>query len=247
MIVESANPGVADTRTVQHTFEIKATHPAPQVVFAGDDIEQHQSVRLVPSGPDELMIRWGNLPRSTRLTLYLPDLDANEVLKIAGQNYEAKQLERVDDHTILCLPGDVSYVPIPDNRNRNIAALATLELPEGVKRDQRFNLFFHQISGRPRSILGTFQMTIPVSTKSELLDPEIRKLSVLRHIALSIPPEDQWHAVFTRYLDQIADRVRGFGGDPDRVAPSRPAQVTTRRLTAERVDGCLLVSWQCWS
>src|SRR4030095_6962865 len=32
VIVESANPGVADTRTVQHTFEIKATHPAPQVV-----------------------------------------------------------------------------------------------------------------------------------------------------------------------------------------------------------------------
>ncbi len=218
-IVESANPGVADTRTVQHTFELKATHPAPQVVLAGDT-ELERSVRFVPAGPDELMIRWGNLPRSTRLTLYMPDVDANEILRMAGQTYEARQLERVDDHTILCLPGDVSYVPIPPGRNRNIAALATMELPEGVKRDQRFNVLFHQISGRPRAILGSFQMTIPVSTKAALLDPEIRKLSVLRHIALAIPAEDQWHAVFKRYLDQIADRVRGFGGDPDQVAPS---------------------------
>ena len=234
VIVESANPGVADTRTVQHTFEIKATHPAPQVVVAGALFEQERSVRLIPAGPDELMIRWGNLPRSTRFTLYMPDVDANEILKIAGQNYEARQLESVDDHTILCLPGDITYVPIPPDRSRNIAALATLELPEGVKRDQRFNLFFHQISGRPRSILGSFQMTIPVSTKAVLLEPEIRKLSVLRHIARAIPPEDQWHAVFTRYLDQIADRVRGFGGDPDRVAPS-PAG-TGRDETHERCE-----------
>jgi len=219
VVVESANPGVADTRTVQHTFELKATRPASQVVLASDSAER-QSVRLVPAGPDELMIRWGNLPRTTRVSLYMPDVDANEVLKIAGQNYEANRLERIDDHTVLCHPGDVTYVPLPSNRNRNIAALVSLELPEGVKRDQRFNVFFHQISGRPRKIIGAFQMTIPVSVKSLLLDNEVRRLSVLRHIALAIPAEDQWHAVFTRYLGQIADRVEGFGGDPDSVAPS---------------------------
>ncbi|MGH9970439.1 MAG: LodA/GoxA family CTQ-dependent oxidase [Pyrinomonadaceae bacterium] len=231
-IVESANPGVADTRTVQHTFEIKATQPAPQIVFGGDATEQEHSARFIPAGPDELMIRWGNLPRSTRLTLYMPDVEADEVLGLAGQSYEARRLERLDAHTILCLPGDVTYVPLPTQRKRNIAALATLELPEGVKRDQRFNLFFHQISGRPRAVLGSFQMTIPVSTKEALLEPEIRKLSVLRHIANSIPPEDQWHPVFLRYLGQIEDRVRGFGGNPDRVAPS-PAG-TGRDDAAER-------------
>ena len=230
-IVQSANPGVVDTRTVQHTFELKATQPAPQIVVEGD-IEQEQSVRFIQPGPDELMIRWGNLPASTKLTLYMPDVDVDEILTLAGQNYEAQRLERIDAHTISCLPGDVTYLPLPSGRNRNIAGLATLELPEGIKRGQSFDVVFHQVSGRPRAILGSFQITIPVSTKNVLLEPEIRKLSVLRHIERAIPVDDQWHAVFLRYLDQIADRVRGFGGDPDRVAPS-PAG-TGRDEVAER-------------
>jgi hypothetical protein len=166
------------------------------------------------------MIRWDNLPRATRMTIYMPDVDSDEVLGLAGQSYDTTRLERVDDHTLLCLPADVTYVPIPPGRTRNIAALLTLELPDGIRQRQAFRVVIHQISGRPRAILGAFQLSIPVSTKAVLLEPEIRKLSVLRHIARSIPQDDQWHHVFVRYLEQIADRVRGFGGDPDRVAPS---------------------------
>jgi hypothetical protein len=59
-----------------------------------------------------------------------------------------------------------------------------------------------------------------VNTAAQLLPAETRKLSVLRHIANAIPASDRWHAVFERYLEQIADRVRGFGGDPDAVGPS---------------------------
>jgi hypothetical protein len=69
-------------------------------------------------------------------------------------------------------------------------------------------------------VLGAFQLSVPVGDKATLLEPEIRNLSVLRWIGAAIPLDDQWHPVFVRYLDQIADRVRGFGGDPDRVAPS---------------------------
>jgi hypothetical protein len=113
-----------------------------------------------------------------------------------------------------------------------------MALPEGVKRGQRVDAVIHQISGRPRKILGTFQFTIPVKTSSVLLAPEIRSLSVLRHIYLSIPVEDPWHSVFQRYLDQIADRVRGFGGDPDEVAPT--ADGSGRDPAAER---CARFGW----
>jgi Putative peptidoglycan binding domain len=53
-----------------------------------------------------------------------------------------------------------------------------------------------------------------------LLAEEERTLSVMRHIALAIPTGDRWHPIFARYLGQIADRVRGFGGDPERIDPS---------------------------
>ena len=221
-IVESDNPGMLATHTVQHTFEIKATsavQPLPPA-FAARSTEAVGAMFFQEAGPDELMIRWGDLPSETRMTIYMPDLDSNEVLNLAETNYDVTGLEFVDAHTLQCLPGDVTYIPIPPGRKKNIAALLTIELPEGIKRGQAFQTIIHQISGSPRKILGAFQFSIPVSDKAVLLEPEIRKLSVLRHIARAIPSDDQWSHVFVRYLDQIAERVRGFGGDPDRVGPA---------------------------
>jgi hypothetical protein len=239
-IVSSDNPGSLASHTVQHTLEIKASGAAPGLVglsrerlawdAAAVPSRAAHSARAAaarttaaPEGllpPDELMILWGELPRTTRMTLYVPDVDVDEILRLAAVRYEAARLERVDDHTVRCLPADVTYLPLPLGRTRNIPSLLTLELPEGVRRGQLFKVVVHQVSGRPRHILGTVQLNIPVSDKSVLLEPEIRHLSVLRHIALSIPQEDPWRSVFARYLDQIAGRVRGFGGDPDRVPPS---------------------------
>ena len=221
VIVESGNPGSLATRTVQHTFEIKATNPLPEVVLPQGDMHHGGGeVRMLAAGPDELMIRWQSLPRTSRLTLYMPGVDADDVLRLAAQNLELPRLQRVDAHTLLCLPGDVSYVPLPPGRERNTAALLSVELPEGVKADQQFSLVVQQISGQPRKVLGAFQLNIPVRHEAELLVAETRNLSVLRHVALSIPPEDPWRPIFQRYLAHVADRVRGFGGDPDEVAPA---------------------------
>jgi hypothetical protein len=110
----------------------------------------------------------------------------------------------------------------------------TLELPEDIKRDQAFRVSVHQVSGRPRAILGAFQVSIPVRSKATLVEPEKRRLSVLRHIARSIPADDRWRPVFDRYVDQVADRVRGFGGDPDRIAPA--ADGSGRDEAAEKCE-----------
>jgi hypothetical protein len=247
-IIHSDNPGSPAGHTVQHTLEIKATAEAPGLVGlarerlawqAGAETPRAVGATLAaavpsegPLPPDELMILWGELPRATRMTLYMPDVDVDELLRLAAVRYEATRLERVDAHTVRCLPADVTYLPLPLGRTRNIPALLTLELPDGVRRGQLFHVVVHQVSGRARHILGSVQMSIPVSAKNVLLEPEIRHLSVLRHIALSIPNEDPWSAVFTRYLAQIAGRVRGFGGDPDRVAPA--ADGSGRDPAAER-------------
>lgn len=232
---DSDNPGSPASHTVQHTFEIKATRQAPQVTtVAGVE----GSAKIVPPRPDELMFRWGSVPRATNVLLYMPDVDADEVLYLAGQNYEARRLERVDAHTIRCLPGDVTFVPLPPGRSRNIAALLTLELPDDINRRQSFGAVMHQISGRPRSILGAFQFNIAVSDKATLLKPEMHKLSVLRHIARAIPADDQWYQVFLRYLGQIEDRVRALGGDPDKVAAAPDG--SGRDKSAER---CARLGW----
>lgn len=224
VIDESSNPGTIATRTVQHTLELKATtRPIPVAMLPEPDPELEEIAFATPGGtarPDEVMIRWHDLPTGTEMTLYMPDVDVDEGLQYAGSNYEHVALERIDAHTVRCLQGDVTFVPLPELRKRNIPGLLTISLPEGIKREQSYNVTVHQISGVTSSVLGSFQFHVPVSSASALLAPEQRKLSVLRHIALAIASDDPWHPVFERYLAQVADRVGGFGGNPDDVEPS---------------------------
>jgi hypothetical protein len=70
-----------------------------------------------------------------------------------------------------------------------------------------------------RQVLGSFQISIPVQTKEELLVPEERLLSVLRWIFKSIPHNNRWYPVFLRYLAQIAGRVSSLGGNPTHILP----------------------------
>jgi hypothetical protein len=73
---------------------------------------------------------------------------------------------------------------------------------------------------RWRRIVGTYQITIPVRTKEVIVVRETRLLSVLRWILRSVPTDNRWYPVFSRYVDLVGDRVGGLGGDPSTVEPS---------------------------
>ena len=82
--------------------------------------------------------------------------------------------------------------------------------------------------------LGAFQVTIPISTKQHLLFREERLYAWLLYIFNSIPQKNRWHPVVKRYLDQIAGRVHGFGGDPGSIEPSPTGDVPRKQPTHER-------------
>jgi hypothetical protein len=218
-IVESTNPGSVATRTVQHTFEIKPS-ALPQIFALAvvHPAELEGGTRYI--GPDEVVFTWNDLPPGTRATLFMPDVEADEVLELAAARNGPPRLERVDEHTIACLVEDITFVPIPAGRTVNIPALLSLSLPEGVTKGVRFRVLVQQYSGVTGRIVGAFELLIPVSTADIMLPVEIRTLSVLRHIAEAIPVGDRWFPVFNRYLAEIEDRVDGLGGDPDDVEPS---------------------------
>jgi hypothetical protein len=71
-----------------------------------------------------------------------------------------------------------------------------------------------------RRVIGAFQVSIPVRRKEALRGPEEQLLAVLRWIQAAIVPQDRWFPVFQRYVAQVADRVRGLGGNPDSIAAS---------------------------
>jgi hypothetical protein len=219
--------GVASPHLVPNTFDIK---PTP----AG----------LPPNQmPDELMIDWGNVPAGTQAAIYLPQLEARAILNTANRLYSHHALSRLDDHTLGCKAAGITYLPIPPGTGSNYAGLLTLDLPSAVRREQVFRVVARQITntlavvpqGQPpetpralaqadvirwRKVLGSFQVSIPVSTKPALLEPEQRLLAVLRWIAKTIPADSRWYPVFQRYLEQVEQRVDSLGGNSSQIGAS---------------------------
>jgi hypothetical protein len=233
VLVKSGNPGYPATHTVQHTFLVKPSiSSVDQPVAAefrssqakrGKRLTRAQAAAAVVEkglrGPDELLIRWNNLPRKTEAMFYLPEIEVDEILALSALRQHPTVLKKVDAHTLRCQLADITYIPLP-SRKGTIAGLMSLILPPGVRTGQVYKLSVEQYSGYTHKTLGAFQMSIPVRPDPEILPEEIRKLSVMRYIQQAIPAGSRWVSIFTRYLDQIAARVRGFGGDPDAVKPS---------------------------
>jgi Zinc carboxypeptidase len=240
-IVESDNPGIASTHVVQHTLSVKPSKINPKVAFAA------VGERGAPRTPyDELVIRWNDLPRDTSASFYSPDWSADEILGLAaGLRPGPQMLGKIDAHTISCLVGGISYIPLPGRNQRPIAGLMTLQLPLSVRAGQQFRVDVQQHSGltylrtqsqrsrekseqltrqdyslSQRKVLGAFRMTTVVSRGEPLLSRLVRNLAVLRYIFQAIPASDSWHPVFDRYISQLGEQVKGLGVDPAQIPPS---------------------------
>jgi|GEM_PF-444289 len=220
--IDGPNPGADASRRMPHPIEIRAT---PVTVRS----------------PDELMITWGNTPQEATASLYLPAVSATEILSLAAARYASHSLTIEDSNTIRFPANGVTFIPIPKGTARN-AGLMTVDLPSGVRRGQHFDIRVRQLTeaasvfkgafgrtfaGAPavqgftwRRVDGAFQLTLSISTKEEILYPEERLLAWLRWIQSTMPAQNRWYPVFQRYIDQIAGRVRGLGGDPDGIAGS---------------------------
>jgi hypothetical protein len=150
----------------------------------------------------------------------MPEVPADEILVLAALRQHPAVLRKLDANTLGCRLADVTFIPLPMNRKGTIAGLITVTLPDGIRAGQVYKFSVEQYSGFTLKTLGAFQMTIPVRPDAEILPDEIRKLSVMRYIQQAIPAGSRWYSIFLRYLDQIAARVRGFGGDPWAVLPA---------------------------
>lgn len=228
--VNVPNPGYPLSRVAPQTFEIK---PSPAA--------------LLPDGkPDELVIHWGSLPAGCTASIYLPAVSSAEIIAWANRLYLTHRLSAADAHTIQMPVGTVGYVPIPQGAAVNYAGLLSINLPAGIKKGEKFEVTVRQVTsaGLPaqgvngkiesldvgaaaersfhpwRRVMGQFNVTVPVSTKGELLPREVERLSIMKWIGASIPKKSRWWPVFQRYLEQLGVRVTYMGGDPGKVYPS---------------------------
>ena len=224
--IDGPNPGVADSRRMPHPFEIDA-YPAGLTV------------------PDELMVLWGDTPAGSSASFYFPSLGAAQIVQLADELYGRHRLSVEDAHTVRCPAEGATFLPVPPVTART-SGLLTVDLPAGIKKGDSYTIGVRQLTqghlepiiierGGPgrrpqaaqlpevldwRRATGAFQVNIVISTREQLLEPEERLLAWLRFLAGSLPAASRWYPVWQRYLEQIAGRVSGFGGDPGKILPS---------------------------
>jgi hypothetical protein len=198
------------------------------------------------------MIMWGNTPSGSNAYFYLPAMNASDIINLADTMYSSHFLTSDDPNTIKCPAEGVTFIPLPPGTARS-AGLMTIDLAAGIRRGDRFDITVRQLSdasspGKPivppigiaavadaatapgaaftwRTPLGAFEFALNISTKDQLLFREQRLLAWLRWIVLGMSAQSRWYPVMRRYIDLVAGRVRGFGGDPDTIGPSPEGNV----------------------
>jgi hypothetical protein len=232
--IDGPNPGDDPSRQMPHPFEILPSPP---------------NVRT----PDELVIMWGNTPPGSNGYFYLPALNASDILSLADLLYNSHRLTGDDPHTIKCPAEGITFIPLPVGTART-AGLMTVDLAPRIHRGERFDITVRQLTEasseikpsppppptgvvaaaaavatskafRWRTQRGAFQLALNISTKEQMLLPEQRLLAWLRWIQQAVPPQNRWYPVMQRYIEQVAGRVRGLGGDPDTIGPSPEGDV----------------------
>jgi hypothetical protein len=218
-LVPVANPGESGSRRVPNTFTIRPT-----------------AAKLAPGERvDELMIDWGNVPKGSVASIYWPSVNTGDVIDLAATMYVTHNLAIADAHTLRMPAGGITYIPIPPGSGISLNGLITIDLPFGIAKGQSFDIVVRQVTNtsqpqpkvkavaapRPwRHVIGSFQITIPVKTREVMLAPEERNLSLVRWIQQTIPAKSSWYPVFNRYVTQIAERVKGLGGNPATIVAS---------------------------
>jgi hypothetical protein len=95
---------------------------------------------------DELMLDWGHIPAGASASIYLPAADADAILALADQRYDAHRLSRVDEHTLGCPTGGMTFMPIPRGADVNYAGLLTVELPPGIRKGDVHDVTVRQVT-----------------------------------------------------------------------------------------------------
>ena len=222
------NPGQHSSRRVMSVFEITPTSTS----------------LLPGLKPDEILFDWTGLPPGSTASIYLPALGADKIMATAASMYGTQPFTRTDAHTLACPAKGLTYMPVPPGSGRSFAGLLTIDLPGTIHKGQTYLVVVNQVTNAQatpvtstpvpkiasrdgllttttttapsswRKISGTFQITIPIHTKKDILTDKEREYSILLWILQTIPTTNRWYPVFLRYVCEFGHIIKGLGGDP---------------------------------
>jgi hypothetical protein len=198
---------------------------------------------------DELLIDWGDLPDSSRATLHLPGVDVAHIVNLRNLRHAPGDLAIVDRHTIALTPGGATFVPLPHAPDGHVPGVLRVELPDGIKKGQRWAIDVVQLRGAERRAMGGFRVDIQVSQATAIAGAERRLLIHMFDRLTSTPPTSRWHPVLARRVDTVrarAEQLAASAGvewddptvwiDPEDPTGPRPLDGRRVRVVLERIQ-----------
>jgi hypothetical protein len=116
-------------------------------------------------------------------------------------------VRRVSTHSVKTR-ARFNNVPVLKSGNKNSSKAAASETAVNEK---VFNW---------RYVVGTFQVTIPVTKRDVMLRPEENTLAIMKWRLENTTKTNRWYPVLERYISYIAGRVNGLGGNSSIIPPS---------------------------
>jgi hypothetical protein len=261
-VTRSDNPGPATTHRTPQTFDIRPSASAGQGVGLSDYPDELMiDWGLIPPG-SVASIYWPQVQASDVLAL-ASSLYGSHTLSIADAN--TIQCPVTGGVTYIPIPAGAGEnfaglftVDLPPSVtagqefNIVIRRIATRQIPKielhslpptiGPGARARRSRAAAQPEPAPREpegwryVVGTFQVKIPVTTGDSLLLPEENTLAIMKWRLQQMAPSNRWYPVLQRYVDYVAARVDGLGGNSQDIVPS-PEGVPAKDLTraGERV------------
>ena len=161
-------------------------------------------------GVDELVFFWNNLPRRSRVELYLPGAGVEEIVNHRNLRHAPGTVQIVDSHTLRLAVAGPTYLPIPPFWGDNLAGLVTVTLPRGTKAGQRFTVDVLQVRSDVRRVLGGFQLNIQVGKAAELWEAEKRLLEIFHERLSLTDAASRWRPILEREVAFTRERARGL-------------------------------------
>jgi hypothetical protein len=235
-IDHSDNPGAPDTHRVQHPFSIRPTTAQPQPTRGPDELMIYWG--STPVGTiGTLYLPGTNASEVVRLAERLYSRNSLKAVEPASVQMEVTgrvtyvpvpsggigdlaglltldlpptvrrgQRFRVVLHQVIDAPAARPAVnpasPNVVNRVRVTAVAAEAERVQALAERKL----------TARHIVGAFQFSVLVQTRSEILPIVDRTLANLRRVIGEIPHENRWYPVMRQYLSQVAKRAVALGG-----------------------------------
>jgi hypothetical protein len=131
-IVPAANPGEIASHRIPNVFELWP---------ASLDTEEANS-------PDELLIEWRNTPKGSIANIFIPEIDAAQIVALADERYATHTLKQVDKQTIQLPVGGISYVPLPRVATLGLTGLLWVDLPATVHKGEEYTIVVRQVTDR---------------------------------------------------------------------------------------------------